>query len=83
MCAWLEGTFAGCAVLGPDFEEWRRPGIANYSDQDSFYNQMKSLINNDDLRLELQKMSVDTIVEQKLTLKDTAKSKVELLKQYS
>lgn len=31
-CAWLEGTWAGAAVLGPDFDEWRKPGLSTYVD---------------------------------------------------
>lgn len=30
--AWLEGTYAGAAVLAPDFPEFRRPGCTNYTD---------------------------------------------------
>jgi len=29
-CAWLEASAAGAAVIAPDFQEWRRPGIINY-----------------------------------------------------
>ncbi len=29
--AWLEATAAGALVVAPDFEEWRRPGVFNYS----------------------------------------------------
>lgn len=28
--SWMEGTFAGAAVLAPDFEEFQRPGCTNY-----------------------------------------------------
>jgi hypothetical protein len=31
-CAALEGAYAGAAVLAPDVEEWRRPGISTYSE---------------------------------------------------
>lgn len=29
--AYIEGSFAGAACIAPDWEEWRRPGIMNYS----------------------------------------------------
>lgn len=29
-CAWIEATYAGAAVLAPDWPEWQRPGIENY-----------------------------------------------------
>lgn len=31
--AWLEGTMAGAAVLVPDWEEWRHPGVTRYDPQ--------------------------------------------------
>lgn len=30
-CAWIEATRAGAVVLAPNFSEWRKPGITNYS----------------------------------------------------
>lgn len=30
--AWIEATWAGAAVIGPDLPEWKRPGIINYKD---------------------------------------------------
>lgn len=29
--AWIEGTYAGAVTLAPDADEWRRPGIINYT----------------------------------------------------
>lgn len=29
--AWSDATLAGAVCLGPDFEEWQRPGIVNYA----------------------------------------------------
>jgi hypothetical protein len=29
--AWIEGTFAGAVVVGPDWPEWQRPGVLNYT----------------------------------------------------
>lgn len=83
MCAWLEGTYAGCAVIGPEFNEWKREGITNYASPDDFYKKMTGLLEDDELRLTKQAESVDTIINDGLTLKDTAKTRLELLKQYS
>ena len=43
MCSWLEATHARAAFVGPDFEEFKRPGIVNYS---SLYESISELINN-------------------------------------
>lgn len=83
MCAWLEATYAGAAFLGPDFKEYRRNGITNYHDPSTFYDEMKALLSDPEKCMELQKTSIDTIIEQKLTLKDTAKQRIQILKQYS
>lgn len=42
--AWLEGTTFGAAVLGPDLEEWRRPGVTNYKDTADFEKQLRGLL---------------------------------------
>ena len=35
-CAWLEASYAGYAVLAPEFPEWERPGITVYKGPDDF-----------------------------------------------
>lgn len=32
--AWIEATAAGAKTIGPNFEEWRRPGVTTYSKLD-------------------------------------------------
>jgi glycosyltransferase involved in cell wall biosynthesis len=34
--AWIESTYAGAVCLAPNFEEWKRPGIVNYTDPEDF-----------------------------------------------
>jgi hypothetical protein len=34
MIAWQEAAYAGAACIGPDFEEWKRPGVINYNAND-------------------------------------------------
>ncbi len=46
MCSWIEATHAGAVSVGPNFEEWDRPGIINYDDPDSFFKQTKLAIEN-------------------------------------
>jgi hypothetical protein len=83
MCAWLEATYAGAACLGPDFDEWKRPGITNYSDESSFYDRMTELLKDNVKCQNLQAESVKTIIDDGLTLKHTASKRLELLRQYS
>ena len=48
MCSWIEAGHAGAAFVGPDFEEFNRPGSVTYApdDGESFYNAIQGLINN-------------------------------------
>lgn len=50
MCSWLEASHAGAAFVGPDFEEYSRPGIVKYQpgNSDSFYDAMSGLIKSKD-----------------------------------
>lgn len=43
---WMDGSLAGSVVLGPNFEEWKRPGLHNYRIQESqsFKNNLDDLI---------------------------------------
>lgn len=34
--AWLEATAAGAVVIAPDWQEWQRPGVINYSNRQDF-----------------------------------------------
>lgn len=34
--AWMEGMFSGAVCIGPDWDEWKKPGILNYRDAKSF-----------------------------------------------
>jgi hypothetical protein len=42
--AWIEGAHAGAGCLGPDWEEWRKPGILNYKDPKDFYEKMLAVL---------------------------------------
>jgi hypothetical protein len=49
-CSWVEGTWAGAVMLAPDFPEYRRPGITNYTDMPDFYQKLLHLITEDGTR---------------------------------
>jgi hypothetical protein len=43
--SWIEATIAGSVVLAPDWEEWQKPGIVNYSSKEDFKEKLQSLLN--------------------------------------
>jgi hypothetical protein len=49
-CAWLEGTLAHSAIVGPEFDEWKRPGITNVNPE-TFIDAMNKLIASEEIRL--------------------------------
>lgn len=62
--AWLEMSWAGGAVLAPDWEEWHRPGITNYKDAASFKEGLAKLVSaKQDELTELNKLSWNHIVK--------------------
>ena len=66
--AWLEATAAGAVVVAPNWAEWIRPGIINYSDGEGFRSAVLHAMSlSDDDRESLVNMSRDYI-EQNLTL---------------
>lgn len=42
--SWLEATFASSLFVGPDMDEFRRPGILNYKTPEDFTSIMESII---------------------------------------
>lgn len=42
--AWLEASLVGAAVLAPDWEEWRQPGVTLYSDAKDFKKKLSRLL---------------------------------------
>ncbi len=56
--AWLELTWAGAAMLVPDWEEWKRPGCTTYRNEEDFIIGLTSLIESTPERLhELNRQS--------------------------
>jgi hypothetical protein len=42
--AWLEATYSGAVTLAPNWGEWYRPGITNYTDRADFKVKLEGLI---------------------------------------
>jgi O-antigen biosynthesis protein len=65
--AWVEGTFAGAAVLAPDLEEWKKPGCTVYGSPDEFKTNLIDLMRG---KLDREKLNDTswTHIRQNLTL---------------
>lgn len=44
--AWIEATYAGAAVLAPNWTEWQKPGIINYNNKVDFEAKLNGVISN-------------------------------------
>lgn len=45
--AWMEATYAGAVCLGPDWDEWKRPGVLNYDSRPAFKDQLNRIVKGD------------------------------------
>ncbi len=59
--AWLESTYAGAVCLAPNFKEWRKPGIINYTDKEDFSVKLQAMINGEYNLAALHKRAWDYI----------------------
>jgi len=41
--AWIEHTLSGSVVLAPDWEEWKKPGVINYTSKEDFVEKLNSM----------------------------------------
>jgi hypothetical protein len=76
--AFIEATIAGSVVLAPDWEEWQKPGIVNYSSKEDFKEKLQGLINGEyDLKANFE-ASRDYIFKN-LSLKKLNKERLKIL----
>lgn len=77
--AWIEATIAGSVVLAPDWEEWQKPGIVNYTSNEDFKEKLSALLNGEyDLTKHFEE-SRDYILNN-LSLKKINKDRLRILK---
>ncbi len=74
--AWIEATMAGTVCLAPDWDEWKHPGIVNYSSREEFVSKFTEM-NEGDLK-PYYEMSFDYINEN-LILENVNKLRLEIL----
>lgn len=75
MCAWLEATYSGAVAVGPDFGDFKRPGVINY--RDDFAEKIQDCINDEKLRKAKYDESYDYIKDN-LLLSTVNKKRLEL-----
>ncbi len=79
--AWVEGTYAGCAVLAPNWPEWQRPGIINYDNESDFERKLVAMMSGRINLKEKMLKSREWIMEN-LTLEKINELRIELLNRY-
>lgn len=80
--AWLEGTMAGGAALAPDWAEWKRPGVTNYTSPQDFLDKLTGLMANPEQLLKLRKESLDYIMSE-LTLDQMNNKRMEIFERFA
>lgn len=75
---WIEATYAGSLTIAPQWEEWNKPGVIHYDSNESFYNQIISVLNWTKDYSVNYKESNQYIVEN-LLLTDVNKARVDLI----
>lgn len=61
--AWLEASLAGGICLGPDWAEWKRPGMLTYASREDFKEQLKSIVQDGVDTEKLKALSWEYIME--------------------
>lgn len=76
--AYIEAAYFGAACLVPNFPEWNKPGALNYSDNDSFYEQIKRVFNKEIDVTGVNKLAWDYVTDELMLSKINLK-RVELV----
>jgi hypothetical protein len=80
--AWIEATISGSVVLAPDWEEWRRPGVVNYTSKEDFKNKLNEMLSEGyDLTSRFEQSK--EYVLNNLSLKKINKERIKILKTIS
>jgi hypothetical protein len=80
-CAWMEGTYAGCAVIAPNWEEWRKPGIINYNNLNDFCEKLKGMMSGR-INLEDKMLRSREFINNNLTLKKVNEKRIDIITKY-
>jgi hypothetical protein len=78
----IEGSFAGSAVLAPDWDEWKLPGVTNYRDRNTFYYGFKKLVDSTNEQRKALSAKTWGHIEENLMLSQTNKLRAEILRDF-
>jgi len=78
--AWLEATAAGALTIAPDWPEWQRPGVLNYSDTKSFKYVVNEAMSMDGSVMEAKVQESRDYIRENLTLGNVNQKRIEILK---
>lgn len=76
--AWIEATVSGSVVIAPDFPEWRRPGVINYSDSQDFCDLVRRYMKDPSAR-ERRFQQSKAYLEKNLTLEEANQTRLNIL----
>lgn len=79
-CAWLEATIAGAVVVAPDWPEWTRPGVMNYTSEYDFETVVEAALAGGDLVEQRRQESMECIRRQ-LTIETVNEMRARILKE--
>lgn len=77
---WIEATISGSVVLAPDWEEWRMPGIVNYTTKEDFADKLQAMLDGDYNLTQLFEQSRDYILNN-LSLEIVNRDRVKILQE--
>lgn len=79
--AWIEATYSGCAVLAPDWDEWRKPGVITYKNRGEFREKLTAMISGQ-IHLEECRAKSWQYICDRLTLNQQNATRYNLIKKY-
>lgn len=76
--AWIEASLAGAVCIGPDWQEWQRPGMITYSSRDHLRDVLRQLVKGDMDTARLAKLSWEYI-ESELMLTKVNQARMQVI----
>lgn len=79
--SWLETVYGGAISLAPDWDEWKKPGIINYTDKQDFGEKLTAMMQGK-YNLERLRQESWQYIRENLTLDTTNKIRYDLINLY-
>jgi len=78
---WLETLYGGMVTLAPDWDEWKKPGIVNYTSKQDFGEKLIAMMNGE-YNLEKYRQASWQYIREHLTLEITNETRYTLIRKY-